>query len=620
MAFVRRKRGQVQLVHNRREDGKVRQDVLFSFTSPGQLAATLEPGAWGAWRRTLAWRHPDLRWSWDRIRDRLDQALAAWRESPDGAAVRDAERTAALVADLRQALATRSASGAADTELLERIRPDLARLADTIKRLVDPPAGALEPGGAVHNELTQAPGSSQADDVFWEGMEAWWAGDRARARRHFREALKVEPMHPSAHLHVGVDLMDRGRLKQAQTHLELAREGGEAHLQWNDGRLEWSWMENRPYLRALANLALVHRRRRQWRQALDLHLHLLELNPNDNQGIRHLVGEEHHRLGELDDAIEAYERGRDEPGCRYGLALALLQGGRSGRAAMELVGGFGANRYVAPMLLGWQWQRLDGFWGTNMAEPDWASEYVAQCGDLWRSEPAAAPFLERWWSADPVQAWLEEIEGLARELDGLAAGDERNLAVHRWRLLFEEGQVRRVVEATEPGAADVPIGGSPRPRAAELHQVSIERRGETAIIRLSEPDAQIVHLAVGSDLDALTDQELLALHNENVRDRLAAREEFDYVAVELPPGRPQVERDGYGRLRMRGDVLRGCITDTGPDSGAELLVDDRRLSLSDLAGMLAVFSGWGVRITVVPDDELFEAPRVRVVDPDDEVR
>ncbi len=619
MAFVRRKRGQVQLVHSRRESGRVRQDLLYSFASPAELAATLEPGAWSAWKRTLAWKHPDTRWRWDRIRERLGEALVAWRESPEGAAVRDAERTAALVADLRRALASRSASGAVDAELLERIRPDLERLAGTIRRLVDPPAGTLNPGGVMQIEPTPDPRSERAEEVFWDGMEAWWAGDRSGARRRFRAALKLEPLHPSAHLHLAVDYMDRGRLKQAETHLELALEGGKADLHWDDGLLEWGWTENRPYLRALANLALVHRRRRRWREALEIHLRLLELNPNDNQGIRHLVGEELHRLGELEEAIEAYERGCDEPGCRFGLALALLQTGRPGRAALELVGGFGANRYVAIMLLGRSWQRLDGYWGSNLAEPDWASAYVAQCGDLWRSEPAAARFLERWWSAEPVQAWLQEIAGLAGELGELALGDERTLAVHRWRLLFEEGPVRRVVEAVEPGAAEVPVGGFPRPRVAELDEVSIERSGETAIIHFGEPGAQIVHFALGPDLASLDDREVLALHNEGVRARLAAREEFDYVAVELPPGRPQVERDAYGRLRMRGDVLRACIEDTGPDLSAELVVDGRRLSLADLAGMLAVYSGWGVRITVVPDDELLEPPRVRVFEPDDEV-
>lgn len=51
-------------------------------------------------------------------------------------------------------------------------------------------------------------------------------------------------------------------------------------------------MENRPYLRGLANLALVLVEKKKWAEALAIHKQMLKLNPNDNQGVRYLIGPE----------------------------------------------------------------------------------------------------------------------------------------------------------------------------------------------------------------------------------------------------------------------------------------------------------------------------------------
>lgn len=64
-------------------------------------------------------------------------------------------------------------------------------------------------------------------------------------------------------------------------------------------------------------------------------------------------------------AIKAFAKcAGEEVGCAFGLALARLRAfGPSADVGEPLLLGFAANRYVAPMLLGERWERLDAFRG-----------------------------------------------------------------------------------------------------------------------------------------------------------------------------------------------------------------------------------------------------------------
>jgi hypothetical protein len=79
MSFVRRKRGQVLLVHNERDAGsaRVRQRELHRFASPSELEVVLTPAGWARWTRAIAWRENALEFDWPAIRERLAEELAA---------------------------------------------------------------------------------------------------------------------------------------------------------------------------------------------------------------------------------------------------------------------------------------------------------------------------------------------------------------------------------------------------------------------------------------------------------------------------------------------------------------------------------------------------------------
>jgi len=109
MPFIRRKRGQVLIVHNHRtSSGKVRQEVLGSFASAVELDSTLNGPNWAAWCNDLLWRHPQFSWAWDDIEKELRLALGEWLSSPSGQSVRSEQHITRLCAELSSSLSALS--------------------------------------------------------------------------------------------------------------------------------------------------------------------------------------------------------------------------------------------------------------------------------------------------------------------------------------------------------------------------------------------------------------------------------------------------------------------------------------------------------------------------------
>ena len=185
-------------------------------------------------------------------------------------------------------------------------------------------------------------------------MEYWWDGDRRSALKLFRAALKVDPQHADAHNHIGIVSLESRKLKDAERHFRAAIEGGQRHLEYEGAMVPWAVIENRPYLRGLANLALVLAEQKKWSEALAIHRQMPKLNPGDNQGVRFLIGAECLRVGDNEGAIAAFKREmHEEVGCAFGLALAKLRvQGPAAEIGEALLTGFAANRYVCRPISG----------------------------------------------------------------------------------------------------------------------------------------------------------------------------------------------------------------------------------------------------------------------------
>jgi len=160
-----------------------------------------------------------------------------------------------------------------------------------------------------------------------------------------------------------------------------------------------------------------------------------------------------------------------------------------------------------------------------------------------------------------------------------------------------------------------------RPHVASPDEVRFTRSGDTLIVEYSDPRIATTYLKIGAEkLASLKDEDLLPHWNEFCQADEDYRQSVEYVAREIPLGRPQVKYHGYSDQWVpRGDVLRcvmGEYFDDEPDEPC-ITIDDRDFTLREFGRMLTTFAGWGMRIEFVPDDELHERPDLKVEDGDE---
>lgn len=151
-------------------------------------------------------------------------------------------------------------------------------------------------------------------------------------------------------------------------------------------------------------------------------------------------------------------------------------------------------------------------------------------------------------------------------------------------------------------------------RAVKLDEVRITRDGDYAVFDYTDPGmGSGMRIEVGPGIKRMTLGELLELHNNFVRERIRMAARYKHKAVEIV-GRPQIRYSKqFGQWMLRGDVLRCAIACNDLNTCEPAFeIDDRTLSLREFGAMLLSREGWGMRLVIVPEDELHKTPRIRV--------
>lgn len=200
------------------------------------------------------------------------------------------------------------------------------------------------------------------------------------------------------HVHIANHWHEQGKPKKA---LEAALAGlavaNRLIPEGFNGCIEWGHLENRGYLRTMYIAMVSHIRLRQHRTAVTFIELMLARNPNDNQGVRYLLGSEALQAGDYDKAravLEADASGY--PPYYYDLALCHMLRDDWVAAATALRKGFASNAYIAEMLGGADVPAPLAIWhSSNFEEPETAHEYLHVSGNLWLRQSEGIRFT-RW--------------------------------------------------------------------------------------------------------------------------------------------------------------------------------------------------------------------------------
>lgn len=244
---------------------------------------------------------------------------------------------------------------------------------------------------------------AKAQDVMYEAWERTTSRSRI-ALAH--KALTISPLCADAYNLLAEEARS---VQEARALYVKGIEAGELAL-GAEGFEEyaghfWGFLETRPYMRARAGLAIALIKLGDEDAAVDHFRAMLELNPNDNQGIRYLL------LGCLlrrDDAaavkklLAAY---KDEwSACwLYTRALVAFREGHTAeqQAARLVRDAWSANQHVPAILAGTKPPVASDSGYITMGGADEATDYVRDCGPAWHQTPGAVAWLNKLVAALP---------------------------------------------------------------------------------------------------------------------------------------------------------------------------------------------------------------------------
>ena len=251
--------------------------------------------------------------------------------------------------------------------------------------------------------------SSGVYDVFYEVIEAWEAGDDETAEREYRELIATFPEFIDVQHHLALLLEETGRRPEAMRIRTQVVSLGLRVLEdgFTRGKdlLPWGILDNRPFLRAYNGLGIAWLEDGKVEAALSAFNAILEMNPNDNQGVRALAIHCCFLLDHPEGVLAICDRyeGDSMEQVLYGRVLALLQLGRMAEAEDALSVAADFLPLIAKELVKVRHRKPKDFdydyialWSPGQAYYYWIKE-----GKLWRRTPGAIDF---------VREYLEEHE------------------------------------------------------------------------------------------------------------------------------------------------------------------------------------------------------------------
>jgi tetratricopeptide (TPR) repeat protein len=128
--------------------------------------------------------------------------------------------------------------------------------------------------------------------LFDRGMDHRWVGWNAAAEAYYREAVRIDPGHADAWVHLGILRFEEDRVGESLACYERGEQAALARTIGDPGQYDapfWLDLDSRPYMRALHGKGLCLWRLGKMRNARQVFADMLRLNPNDNQGVRFLI-------------------------------------------------------------------------------------------------------------------------------------------------------------------------------------------------------------------------------------------------------------------------------------------------------------------------------------------
>lgn len=223
----------------------------------------------------------------------------------------------------------------------------------------------------------------------------------AEMERQLRELLHEAPNFIDVYHHLAMLLEQRGKSQEAQLLWQQAVNIGMQcfieQFSSAGNKLEWGWLENRPFLRSYHSLGLQYMESGNTEMALSAFKTILSLNPGDNQGVRALVVDCCLKLKMYKDVLAICKKSQDDHMAEtiYGRVLAMIALKQMAQAEKVFKHAVAALPLVAAEIVKARHPRPrnmdEGRYTVGGADQAWY--YWQQAGKYWEEVPGAIDFV-----------------------------------------------------------------------------------------------------------------------------------------------------------------------------------------------------------------------------------
>ena len=169
-------------------------------------------------------------------------------------------------------------------------------------------------------------------DEFWKAVEILDYDDQ-RAEDVFKKLIEQYPFYIDAYVHLSIAFRNQKKtfesLLTAEKAYTISRECLPKEFNSKKHKIIWSWLENRPFLRAYLNYALESIEHKNYEIAISVLKDILNFNENDNQGARYTLLETYLKLKNFDEAKKIIKKYKDDFSIEFKfgeVVLAVLDG------------------------------------------------------------------------------------------------------------------------------------------------------------------------------------------------------------------------------------------------------------------------------------------------------
>ncbi len=230
--------------------------------------------------------------------------------------------------------------------------------------------------------------------------DAWEESDPVEQVQMAKAALRVSPDCGDAYVILAEAAASYAEaLELYQKGIEAARRALGEGFFLDEENLQhfWGILETRPLLRCLEGKAISQEKLKRWQEAEETYRYILEINPNDNQGIRYMLLYLLFERGKFEEAALFMKQFKNDPGIEWIYCRPLLDFrmkgpqkavGRALRKAIKY------NAYVPKFLLSRKRVPSRDIVSFSPGGMDEAVLYAGRYLNHWRRIPGAVAWLK----------------------------------------------------------------------------------------------------------------------------------------------------------------------------------------------------------------------------------